>query len=88
MNPFCNGTLDMINFAKFNFLIPVNLGAQHLYEGELTVILKFAKTLEEQYQLIYMPQYKKVLEFNSKYEPSIEFVKETNRKRKHIDIAN
>ena len=82
-NPFCSGVVDLQNYERYNFLIPVNLAAQNLNEGELTVVLKFNRIIEKQIDFIYMPTFKKQLVFNNKYEPAIEIIKDSSRKRKH-----
>ena len=82
-NPFCSGVVDLQNYERYNFLIPVNLAAQNLNEGELTVVLKFNRIIEKKIDFIYMPTFKKQLVFNNKYEPAIEIIKDSSRKRKH-----
>ena len=70
-NNYSSGALSYDAFQDYNFMIVENLRRKKLFNGQLTLKLKFKHILNHKLYLIIMPVHKKVLNFDEYYQPEV-----------------
>ena len=63
-NHLSSGPIDATNFTNFNFIVMENFKRKKIYDGQLTVILKFTKDLTKKLHLILFPITQKKISFD------------------------
>ena len=82
-NNYSSGALTYDAFRDCNFIMVENLRRKKIYNGQLTLKLKFKHILNHKLYLIIMPVHKKILNFDEYFQPEV--IESTNQNDEMVE---